>query len=145
MLELSAARINSNCNDQARGRHTYSEICVSVSWGRLQEVGTLRPGCEETWVLDKAGGQRVLLQYVPAKGRSASRSTLLSAVHLRPAAVHIFPSVGVQKLTQVVPSRGSPRLVPPSAGGSGVAAATPKLSAGAEGSCSLPHDLLPAA
>lgn len=49
-----------------------------------------------------------------------------------------FPFRGGAEVAPGGPEQKEPTLGPPSAGGSGVAPGTPKLSAGAEGSCSLP-------
>ena len=72
---------------------------------------------------------------MPAEDRSASSSMLLWPMHHCPAAILISPSVGLQKLPQVVLSWGSPRSAPPAE------PALLKYCCGqpqAEGSCRLP-------
>lgn len=90
-------------------------------------------------MLDKAGGQPRSAASVRAYQGQVCFQLHVAIGRASPSCYgpH-FPFRGGAEVAPGGPEQKEPMLGPPSAGGSGGAVGTPKLSAGAEGSCSLP-------
>lgn len=74
-----------------------------MSWGRLGEAGKLHLGCEESWKLNKEGGQIKCTASIDAcRGQVCFKFHVAVPMHRCPAAILISLPAGVQKLPQLV-------------------------------------------